>query len=270
MKINHLTVTALGILAIGLIGFTNCSKVGFEAMPERVTGSGDAVLPPPSEVIANCKTALQDGTLKNLQRQIVFEDSRVETGRAEICEFETDDNLAQKQDFLTARYTQSVELDLPEGSIICGAEIQSGTQSFEFDDMFYLTFNDFVLASSLNRSIQQLDMSPVTIENSGKMVGLYHYDWLKVRNANFTGVNSQSDDYCLGEAEGHASCSWPLSQQQGQISLQFDPELLINIGLRAGDEPQRFGFVVTGDNDPLKDCYHEKLTFDTKIYYYQK
>ena len=77
-----------------------------------------------------------------------------------------------------------------------------------------------------------------------------------------------ADDYCVGMGQGGGSCTWPVTEQMGNIVFQFDPQLLIAIGLQAPPTQQTFGMVITGDNDPSTDCHHENLQFQVTAKYY--
>jgi hypothetical protein len=97
------------------------------------------------------------------------------------------------------------------------------------------------------------------------MLDFYSYDWLALRGAGF---ENHVDDYCLGGDAGISSCKFPVTEQAGEISLRFAPEILTRIGLEAFDAPQSLSFVITGDDDPKLDCYHQRLDMDVRMTYY--
>ena len=99
-------------------------------------------------------------------------------------------------------------------------------------------------------------------------MSIYTYDWLSLRTLEFQ--NDYVDDYCLGLAQNAAECQWPLTEQSGVIQFDFNRELLIALASRAPATEQTFGFVITGDDDPDKDCYHEHLEFDMTVKYFIK
>lgn len=268
------------------VAFTNCSNVKFSgtssgsegvvsSVPDSSTtpvasSTPDPSQPPASVAIANCAQAAANGKLSTLQKSIDFADTKVESGRSPICQWGQGDNLSQKDGYLRARYDQSLNLGLPANAVLCNITMTTNKQSFKYDDVFFLTFNNKIIASNLARAVTPLPFDRVKLAD-GKSVNMYDYAWVGgVRDANFQGVNDTADDYCLGAAEGHASCSWPLSQQAGNIQFSFDKELLINIGVLASAQNQSFGFTITGDNDPSSDCYHEDLTFQMSVQYYVK
>jgi hypothetical protein len=269
--------------AFAIVGFNNCSNVGFQQSMNTASSadfvSGDPVTndpsqPPPAVAVANCQQAQASGKLLSKSTTIAFADTKTESGKSKVCDFATSPqtetaagNLTQLDSYLRARYEQSQKISLPANAVLCNVEMKTDKQSFQYDDVFYLTFNDRILATNLERSLKSLKYQ--TLSAAGKTLPLYYYQWIDgVRNKSFDGVNETANDYCLGSAQGLASCSWPLSQKSGQIKFSFDKSLLVNIGVTSPADAQHFGFVITGDNDPSSDCYHEALSFDATLSYY--
>lgn len=276
----------LTIAALGTVAFNNCSHVDFAQGDAKASSddeiiSGTPVTPDPTQpsvddAIANCAQAAASNKLQSKSTTISFADTKIESGRSNVCVFavapqtETSDgNLTMLDSYLRSRYEQSQKLDLPANAVICDVQMSTNKQSFKYDDVFYLTFNDRVIASDLQRSMSSLKYNVLNV--AGKQMPLYKYQWVDgVRGVSFAGVNDTANDYCLGSDQGLASCSWPLSQKAGTIKFDFDQDLLIAIGVTASSDNQRFGFIMTGDNDPSSDCYHEALSFDTTVKYYLK
>ncbi|MGE4130175.1 MAG: hypothetical protein AB7F86_00975 [Bdellovibrionales bacterium] len=285
---------------ISIIGFAStlaCSKVGFAGSEAETQGSNtingidgggpsnasnpDPVPPvqnppttppsnpptvlPPDVVIQNCALAQAMGSVLTSTQSIVFEDTKVETGRAQVCEWEVGDNLSKQDGTLRARYEQTAALNLPAGAVVCDVQMQTPLQKFQYDDVFFLTFNNRILASNDMTAVNRLTPEG-KIQADGKMMDLYQYDWLGIRTAPFQ--NNTREDYCLGATDGISSCTWPLTEQAGDIIFQFHPELFIRLGLADSVTNQKFGFIITGDNDPSTDCYHEKLEFSMTVKYY--
>jgi hypothetical protein len=300
MRKTYFTSAAFLGLTTLMITFNNCSKVNFASTADVASTSGfttpsgatstpptstptasatPAPAPPPvTEAIANCQQAAAQNKLKSKITTLNFNDTKTESGRSQVCIFapidgqETSDgNLSELNNYLRSRYEQSQTLDLPANAVICNIAMKTDKQSFKYDDVFYLTYNNKVIASNLKASLKTLKYDNIRVGSDPSNIPLYDYQWVNgVRNQSFAGVNDKADDYCLGSDEGHASCSWPLSQQSGDIKFSFDQELLINIGVTASATNQRFGFAITGDNDPSTDCYHEALSFDTTVSYYER
>jgi len=197
---------------------------------------------------------------------IKFDDTRAESGRADICEWGQNGNLSKLDLYVRARYEQYRKLNLPAGAVLCGVEMTSDVQTMQYDDMFYVTFNGYLLASNLGTSVKNRNLTAEPVMAGPIGVAAYKYDWSKIAGAKFD--NAKLDDYCLGSGEGISSCVWPMTQQTGSIDLNFAPELLVTLGLKADASNQTFGFIVTGDNDAKDDCYHKELKLKMKAYYY--
>jgi hypothetical protein len=261
---NAKSLLIFGLIAILAVSFNNCSKVGFTPSKddEKVQGLSSDLDPEViDEVIHNCNTR----GLQIYSQNIVFEDTRVETGRSVICQFNQGDNLDQLDHYMRARYTQNQKLNLPDGAVVCDIQMSTSLQKFKYDDVFFLTYNGLVLATNNKTTFEQRLSPESNAKVAGKTVPLIRYDWLKLRNGSFDNVQ---DDYCLGAQQNLASCQWPITEQQGSIKFSFHPELLINLGLHSSGNEHDFGFVITGDDDADVDCYHDRLEFQMTAKYY--
>lgn len=284
MKNSGMKKTAGVILLTGAtilsVAFTNCSKVDFGVTAASKAGDTNGAFEEPpivpttpdvppavEEAIKNCAEAISSGKILSAQQKVEFKDSRVDSGRKQVCEFSKGENLSPLDQYLRARYDQEEKLKLPAGAVICGIELKSDVQKFKYDDVFFLTFNNQIIASNLKKAVTLNSVESMSLTN-GQRVPFYNYDWLKVRGDKFSGINNVADDYCLGSEQGQSSCKWPLSQQSGVIQFTFNPEMLIHLGLKESSANQRFGFTITGDNDKDLDCYHEALSFDMNVKYY--
>ncbi len=222
--------------------------------------------------IKNCRSLAASGKLQIKKQSIRFEDTRTESGRSKVCEFSRDENqsflenLTQLNEYLRARYTQTSTIDIPAGAVICDMDIESPEQNFNYDDIFFLSFNNQILASNHSKQIKEV-ISAETIVHSGtgRNLAFYEYDWLKVRNTMFKNV---VNDFCLGGEQGLSNCQWPVTQEFGKIKLNFDSEILTRLGARAIGTKQVLSFVITGDNDPDSDCYHQRLDLNLEVKYY--
>jgi hypothetical protein len=232
---------------------------------ENIESIDDEVI---EEVQANCESARTSGKLIQSNQRVDFADTRLETGRAQICEFSSGDNWGIRNTYMQARYEQQKKLQLPDNAVICDLEMKTDLQRFKYDDVFVFNYNNFVLAT--NNKSALLSTTPPEARlplGAGAQVPVYKYDWLKLRGASFANV---ADDFCLGSDQNLANCSWPVTEQTGNIVFSFDEKILIALGLTAKSDNQTFSFVITGDNDPNLDCYHEELSFDMTVKYYVK
>lgn len=274
MKFMKATFIVFPIVCVMAL-FQNCADKSFSQSTARQPSSVEGVENIDSidnevieEVQASCESARKSGKLIQSQQQINFADTREESGRSQICEFSTGDNLGTEDTYMQARYEQKQKLQLPESAVICDLDMKTDLQRFKYDDVFIFNYNNFVLAT--NNKTALLHTTPPEARlllSAGTEVPVYKYDWLKLRGAGFDNV---ADDFCLGSDQNLANCSWPITEQNGNIVFSFDEKILIALGLTAKANNQTFSFVITGDNDLSKDCFHEELSFEMNVTYYVK
>lgn len=250
----------------------SCGQVGelslSSAAREEAAGTDEFVL----VNIQACNDLANTGQMQTLKQKVTFEDTRVETGLQNICPFagsgeDSKGNLSMVDGQMRARYEQKRSLQLPPNAVICDIKLNNNLQSFRYDDVFFLTFNDYILATN-NKSAVRQKLSPEIVNAMDSLVAynIYTYDWMSLRTARFENV---VDDFCLGEEAGLGQCTWPVTEQAGQIQLKWKPEVFLRLTANRPAE-QSFKFVITGDNDKAVDCYHEKLEFDVSVSYFLK
>ena len=176
------------------------------------------------------------------------------------CNWGEDGNLVMQQGVVTGRQEQVGSLDLPEGEVICGLQLgfKSLDPSFQqvmvYDDNFFLTFNDVVLAASYGPMVEVFEEDD----------GFYTYDWNRLKGYEFG--FGQVPTYCIGANEGLSDCTIPPPEQPGLISLDFGGELIERLSLIAVQQGRYdFTFVATGDNDPGTDCSHAAFQFTVDV-----
>ena len=187
--------------------------------------------------------------------RIVFEET---TGE---CPWGEGDNLDQENLYLVARVEQVEGLDLDDEVVLCDMELDlSGLalgqiQVMVYDDYFFFTFNDVVLASSHAPAVEQL----ATDE------GMPLYDWSNIVGTPFPDGDAP---FCLGEETGESQCEIPSTEVEGEISMSFSSSIINELSARAiAEERFDFGFVTTGDNDPSTDCQHDEFSFSVAVEY---
>ena len=179
------------------------------------------------------------------------------------CPFGEDDNLDAEQGVITARVEQFSELALPDEVVVCDLSFDfvgiSGGEGtpMVYDDNFWFTFDDVVLAGSYGPMVEQFDT-----EGS---LPLYSWDQI-------VGTEFEFDDsvptFCLGESDGRSECEIPPPETDGIMSLQFGDDLVNELSLRAvQSERFDFSFITMGDNDPDQDCAHEYFAFSVEVPY---
>ncbi len=256
---------SVGFLTMIATAFTNCGQdVNFNQLP-ALGGAGLGT--PNAEILENCRNAKATSRLQVLNENVVFADTRVESGRAQVCEWNVNDNLDKVNDKNQARYEQNHRLGLPEKAVVCDVKMTVQRQRIVYDDVFLLSYNGRLIASNDNTAVMShLTPEAAVAASNGQSVDLFKADWLQFRGSPFQ--NSDRDDYCLGKEQGLGSCQWPLTQIEGDFAFEFAPELLVDIGKRESPTNQVLGFSVTGDNDAASDCYHSPINFDVKVEYY--
>ncbi|MES3036838.1 MAG: hypothetical protein V4736_02945 [Bdellovibrionota bacterium] len=273
----------LYICAAALITITyqNCSGIAASPMAVSATAMNTNGNPNLEDIVSNC----QNSALFTKQQTVNFADSRVETGRTQVCEFaatatqETaNGNLSKLNEYLRSRHEQKRTLSgIPSNAVICSFEINATNLNYVYDDIFYLTYNGYIVASNFKDSILARTQ-PEIVNVNGQAISLFPYDWTKVRNelfgldANGNGpnINSNPNDYCLGQSAG-TTCQWPLSQQTGNLQMKnFPLPLMITLADKKPLNDQTFGLIITGDDNPNDDCYHSDLNLDVTVKYYLK
>lgn len=229
---------------------------------------------PIMETIKNCELLSKNAALLENNVNLVFEDTKIESGRNIVCEFAPDDkdiysgNLSIRDGYLRARYTQLKKLTLPPNVVICDLELSGPEKSFRYDDIFFFNFNGKILASNHKSEIEKfLPHENINLLSIEKNLDFFTYDWLKIRNSPF---KNEANDFCLGFEENLSRCQWPITEQKGTIQLQFHPEILIRIAASRATNNQELEMVITGDNNPDVDCYHDRLDLKVKVKYYIK
>lgn len=245
------------------LSFSNCGQPGSIAakLPSDTVIFNTEVI---DEVLQNCANARASGTLRTHNEMVRFEDSRVETGRTQICEFGVNDNLNMEDGHMRARHDQNVKLNVPANAVICDVRMTNNLQKFRYDDVFFFTLNGFLLASN-NKTAVQNRLTPSNLQYGNKNMSIYRYNWLALRDHEFDNV---VDDYCVGKAQNESMCSWPVTEKDGNIQFSFNQALLIALSLGTPSQNLNFGFTITGDNDPNLDCYHERLDFSMAVDYF--
>jgi hypothetical protein len=269
------TVLKLILIALIITMGMACGQrgeLGLEGQQVNIANTGDDA--EIRQQIKNCQNLASSNQLISFHQDIRFEDTKTESGRNEVCEFATGDqqeykgNLSILNSFLRARYTQTKSLDVPANAVICDVGIESAEQSFKYDDIFFLSLNNQILASNHKSEIEKVIQPESFLHTqSNAQIDVYQYDWLKIRGTSFENV---VNDYCLGAQQSLSQCEWPITEQFGKIKLKFDPEILIRLSQKRIDNQHQLSFVITGDNDLKLDCYHQRLDLKLNVKYYLK
>lgn len=238
---------------------------------------GDFYVPPkdPEVISQNCASLAAQQRLLTHQQEIVFEDTRLHSGNSWVCDSDQNrrweglGNLEPyRNDYMQTRYEQVRRIQLPANAELCDLEIVMDQQRLKYDDMFYLSMNGVLLATNHGNSVSNLESTAALVGSENTGVILHRYDWSRLVGKLFS--NNTQVPYCLGSSQGLSQCQWPESERSGNFLLDYNNELLINIGARAVANEHALRFVITGDNDPEIDCYHERFDFKVVAKYYIK
>ena len=152
---------------------------------------------------------------------------------------------------------------------INGAGEEVAVTDMHYDDVFYLTLNDVVLATNHKNSLNHLDSNAVTIGDSLTGVQIYLYNWDNLVKKYFS--NGSLYDYALGFDEGLTTFNWPESEVEvGPFNLDVDSEILIHAGSRSTSTTHSVRYAITGDDNKSIDCYHGAFQLNVKARYYIK
>lgn len=207
----------------------------------------------PEDVVDAC----QEYTPETVTLEVLF------PAQEDACPWGRDDNAVPRDGVFTARIEETETLDLPEDAVICDLAfdfsglVPDEVQVMVYDDHFFFTFNDNVLASSYAPAVDALPTDGA----------LRTWDWERVVGMDYHAIG-EGAPYCLGGETGGGTCDIPATETPGPISLSFDEALVAELSLSAIQEGRYdFAFVTTGDDDPEKDCRHEAFGFTVEVPY---
>ena len=158
------------------------------------------------------------------------------------CPFGIDDNWEKTGGKAAARVEQDIPFSFPEDQLICSLALSGASDDFYYDDTMVLALNGVVLISST-----------AILDKFQMMDGLPMYAWDALVGESI----GKEGPECLA---GATACQMPGTQQNGEVSLAFDPitsEQLIQTGQGVD---HTFTAIVTGDDNPPIDCHHTGLT----------
>ena len=204
-------------------------------------GAGDTAT---QAVAATCENAQASGRMLEVAKPVTF------ANPARTCDWGKDGNLMPLDQFHQGRIQQIVAVDLPAGSTLCHVKFEFPKQQFRFDDHFWLTFNDVILAASIDYR-----------DRFGVTNGLSLFDWKKIAGTRWD--TSREGVWCLGGA----ACSWPSTDTEGTISMDFKTGTYYAVSARDRARTRHeFAFTTVGDNDAT-DCQHRPVTFSATLQY---
>jgi len=235
-------------------------------------GEGDLDLTPPTaaQIIANC----QNSTILKQLVQISFPakqnctwGSKVSDGNGGYTEtLSANGNLSIKNNWIRAREEQTVSIQVPHNTQLCGLDLQSDNDQIHFDDFFALRLEDYVVASSKV-------LTDALLQDEG---GHYLWDWQRIRGDGSEATGTIMQD--LGKFCGTGECQLPAHDTPGAFGIQFSlsegssAENTMNADLFAKLshlEEIKMTATATGDND-TGDCDHSGGSFEVELSYISK
>lgn len=274
------------ILLSLLFTFQNCEKgvaVRLESASKNpiVTDldDGDPTTPPPGgnpiipidELIEKCDTALKNGTLKTMSVDISFPSlPNISSNPSQIqyCK-EPTPFVPSGETHYNSYSEQRKGFDLPANSTLCHMDFIFEKQLITYDDHFLFSFDDRVLSSNSKGVMQYLNNeSDLVLDN--QMIKNKSFVWSLIKNKAW-GDNGTKEEffYCLGESVPGTICQWPVTETEGVIKMEYPPVVLMQIANQKRSNRHDFSLVVTGDNDPDKDCQHTPINFKVDVLYTQ-
>ncbi len=255
-------------LPILLIAFNNCGQTGDLAVVDKIdlsgltAGSTDKDAAANVDIIQKACAQIQYNQFKTVQVSFT-------NPEAQSCNFGKDGNLPRKnpgedvnKTYFRGRIEQNYPIDVPENSVVCGMEFAFENLQMYYDDHFVMTFDDVILAGSY-------DYSPFM----QKRLGMSVFDWTKIRGLDWPvdqAANPLERVYCEGDRGGASACSWPKTEEFGQMNIRMDESVFQKIiALSPQSKTHKFGLVTIGDDDE-GDCRISPIKFSVKIRYIQK
>lgn len=248
MKSIYRTTWLSFVTATLLLSFNNCSNVSMTPIEDTSSTTGN---PDPDPVVV-VKKKCENSVPVSQTVTVSFPEP------ARNCAWNAGGNLGAKDSYFQARTEQEVEFQLPVGATICDLDFKFNRQKFYYDDHILLALNNRILATSYNWT--------GILSKDGN--GLEVYDWSRIAGKDWETPSDKEGIFCAGKAEGKATCSWPETQEDGEISMEFDQSVIQKVMAASTTlDKHVFKFVTTGDNDEEIDCWHKSISFTVDVKY---
>ncbi len=211
--------------------------------PESVLGDIEKDYVVGDALFAGCKDPAK---VQKIQQNLNFE-------KREDCRFGQGDNLPIKDEFVTARESQTIAATLPQDSVVCDINLESVQADLHYDDFLFITLNNDILVAS-ETGFANL-FTPVN--------GLKPWDWLKLRGQSFalTKGAQQGVAYCLNDG----NCTMPGHDEIGAFKYNVNLEEIPAMAAKILNEKKMdFTVIATGDNDPA-DCDHSSFNLNLTV-----
>lgn len=209
------------------------------------------------------------------------------------CSFGMNGNLpAIRNHHANAREEVYQSLNLPTGAEVCNIAFKFNADKLVYDDEFYFTFNNIILAASAGPSVSQF------LPTRG---GLYLWDWNSLKGQKAVLPGGSGSRYCIPSPEAAAKiaplkdefttatkarktailseiakiqtaeeniCTWPKTQSKGTIFMRLSPGTFSEIFTTNPTGTGSFGMITIG-NGHSYDCAQSGISFSADIEYVQ-
>lgn len=250
-------------LALLTLSYQNCGspEVSFESIkateidPEILDRDRNNPQPNKEEVDKELEQIKKDCQSKQV-KTMTFDVSFAATSADSFtCEWGINGNLEAKNGYLQARYEQAMRINMPSNSKVCDMAFNFPEQAMKYDDLFLITLDERIIATAYDwQNILELDD-----------FGYMKYNWQLMAGSVWD--NSKEGTFCAGLSDGKSSCSWPVTDTNGTIKLDYNTEVIQQImaqGLSKSNHD--FRFVTIGDDD-TGDCEHSRIDFQVEVSY---
>jgi hypothetical protein len=177
------------------------------------------------------------------------------------CPWGSGGNLSKKDLYCRARVEQALQLQLPQGALICRMEFSIPGQGMWYDDYMWVTFDDVVLMSAVNFT------GMTALKRQGDLV---FYDWNAMKGLPYAALSTGPSPFCLGQAKGLGSCTLPPTDSPGSIAFTLDASVVQQLAQVAIAQGRYEVKVVSAGDDDDSDCSHTPFTFKVKTFYVRK
>lgn len=268
----------LAVLSVNVLLFQNCAPAEFEKVVEApsavavsTTNPPPIMLPPTTQIeeaLSACDQ-LQNPKMHVDDIPVFFDNPLNEVGSTPVCSWNKNGNIGVNNGYITARYEQNRPIAIPAGATLCNVDFEFVTQAMKYDDDFFFLVNGLIVATNNDYwQTNYLSHQPLAI-GGGQVLDTSSFAWSPlVGHGNATRANlAAGKDFCLGSKEGLSSCSWPVTEIAGKISMSIAPKIVTALGLASAGGGLDVAFVTSGDDDITKDCQHEPLSMRLKVRY---
>ena len=272
IRLMGIAITTTFLVSCGISSFKSTKEIeteeggadaakGGEDLPassdDLVVDEGDNAVD--LEAIAGVKqeyvvgTALFEGCkdptkIQTLQQNLNFKERQ-------DCSFGMGDNLPIKNNFVTARESQTIKADLPPDSVVCDIRMESEQADLHYDDFLFITLNNDILVAS---EVGFGDLfAPVN--------GLKPWDWEKIKGKPFSLAQGDTKGvpYCLNDPE----CKVPGHDMVGAFKYSVDIEGVPALAAKViNQQSMDFTVIATGD-DNAGDCDHSTFNLNLTVEY---